>query len=114
MRTPIGSTRSCGASTPASASADWLAIHYQKRTLLALRITHVLAFFMGSMFILYSDLDTLDYFLYGLLGFVLLALACWSRPTGARGTASTSTTARWPKASACSSSGPRPASRAAT
>jgi|APFre7841882724_1041349.scaffolds.fasta_scaffold00886_7 hypothetical protein len=54
--------------------ADWLAIHYQKRTLLALRITHVLAFFMGSMFILYSDLDTLDYFLYGLLGFVLLAL----------------------------------------
>jgi hypothetical protein len=55
--------------------ADWLAIHYQKRTLLALRITHVLAFFMGSMFILYSDLETLDYFLYGLLGFVLLALA---------------------------------------
>lgn len=54
--------------------ADWLAIHYQKRTLLALRITHVLAFFMGSMFILYSDLETLDYFLYGLLGFVLLAL----------------------------------------
>jgi hypothetical protein len=55
--------------------ADWLAIHYQKRTLLALRVSHVLAFFMGSMFILYSDLDTLDYFLYGLLGFVLLALA---------------------------------------
>jgi hypothetical protein len=55
--------------------ADWLAIHYQKRTLLALRITHVLAFFMGSMFILYSDLETLDYFLYGLLGFVLLTLA---------------------------------------
>jgi hypothetical protein len=54
--------------------ADWLAIHYQKRTLLALRVSHVLAFFMGSMFILYSDLDTLDYFLYGLLGFVLLAL----------------------------------------
>jgi hypothetical protein len=55
--------------------ADWLAIHYQKRTLLALRFTHVLAFFMGSMFILYSDLETLDYFLYGLLGFVLLTLA---------------------------------------
>lgn len=55
--------------------ADWLAIHYQKRTLLALRVSHVLAFFMGSMFILYSDLETLDYFLYGLLGFVLLALA---------------------------------------
>jgi hypothetical protein len=55
--------------------ADWLAIHYQRRTVLALRVSHVLAFFMGSMFILYSDLDTLDYFLYGLLGFVLLALA---------------------------------------
>jgi hypothetical protein len=55
--------------------ADWLAIHYQRRTLRALRITHVLAFLMGSMFILYSDLDTLDNFLYGFLAFFAVALA---------------------------------------
>jgi hypothetical protein len=37
-------------------AADWLAIHYQRRTLMVLRIVHVLAFFMGLLFILYSDL----------------------------------------------------------
>ncbi len=55
--------------------ADWLAIHYQRLTLRALRITHVLAFLMGSMFILYSDLETLDNFLYGFLAFFAIALA---------------------------------------
>lgn len=37
-------------------AADWMAIHYQRRTLLVLRIAHVLAFAMGLLFILYSDL----------------------------------------------------------
>lgn len=37
-------------------AADWLAIHYQRRTLMVLRIVHVLAFLMGLLFILYSDL----------------------------------------------------------
>ena len=39
-------------------AADWLAIRYQRRTLMVLRIVHVLAFLMGLSFILYSDLWT--------------------------------------------------------
>jgi len=34
--------------------ADWLAICYQKKVLLTLRMTHLLAFLMGLMFILYT------------------------------------------------------------
>jgi hypothetical protein len=37
-------------------AADWMAIHYQRRTLSTLRVAHVLAFLMGLLFILYSDL----------------------------------------------------------
>jgi hypothetical protein len=37
--------------------ADWLAIHYQKKTLRTLRAGHILAFLMGLMFILFSDLE---------------------------------------------------------
>jgi Flp pilus assembly protein TadB len=40
-------------------AADWLALRYQKATLSALRSIHVLAFIMGFMFILYSDLSPL-------------------------------------------------------
>ena len=40
-------------------AADWLALRYQKATLSALRSIHVLAFIMGLMFILYSDLSPL-------------------------------------------------------
>jgi hypothetical protein len=47
--------------------ADWLAVHYQRRTVLILRIAHLLAFLMGFMFILYSDLDTQQGFLYAFL-----------------------------------------------
>lgn len=39
-------------------AADWLAIFYQKRTLRTLTITHVMAFLMGFMFILYSDFES--------------------------------------------------------
>ncbi len=53
--------------------ADWLAIHYQKRMLLALRATHVFAFLMGLMFILYSDLKTWQYFMMAFLVFFLMA-----------------------------------------
>jgi FtsH-binding integral membrane protein len=55
--------------------ADWLAIHYQKRMLLALRATHVFAFLMGLMFILYSDLKTWQYFMMAFLVFFLMAAA---------------------------------------
>lgn len=44
------------------AAADWLAIHFQKRVLLAMRGIHVLAALMGIAFVAYSDLpgDLLD------------------------------------------------------
>ena len=35
--------------------ADWLAIHFQKRVMFVLRITHVMALLMGVMYIAYSD-----------------------------------------------------------
>ncbi len=53
--------------------ADWLAIHFQKRTLLGLRTTHVLAFFMGLMFLLYSELKSLQYFMFAFLFFFVVA-----------------------------------------
>jgi hypothetical protein len=53
--------------------ADWLAIYYQKRMLFTLRATHFFAFFMGLMFILYSDLKTWQYFMNAFLLFFVLA-----------------------------------------
>jgi hypothetical protein len=53
--------------------ADWLAIHFQKRTLTVLRVTHILAFLMGLMFILYSDYETWPYYMFAFLLFFLIA-----------------------------------------
>jgi hypothetical protein len=53
--------------------ADWLAIHFQKRTLRVLRVTHILAFLMGLMFILYSDYETWSYYMFAFLLFFLIA-----------------------------------------
>jgi len=53
--------------------ADYLAIHFQKRALATLRVTHMLAFLMGFMFILYSDLDTWPYYMFAFLLFFLIA-----------------------------------------
>ncbi len=53
--------------------ADWLAIHYQKLTLRILRTTHVLAFLMGFMFILFSDLRTQEIYMIAFLVFFALA-----------------------------------------
>jgi len=53
--------------------ADWLAIHFQKKTLMVLRITHILAFLMGLMFILYSDYQTWPYYMFAFLLFFLIA-----------------------------------------
>jgi hypothetical protein len=55
--------------------ADWLAIHYQAKTLRTLRVSHVLAFLMGLMFILFSELDTAPYFMYAFLAFFAIAAA---------------------------------------
>jgi len=54
-------------------AADWLAIYFQKRMLLALRTTHLLALLMGLTYIIYSDLLPKQYFLYVFLGFLVLA-----------------------------------------
>jgi hypothetical protein len=54
-------------------AADWLAIHFQKRTHLALRATHLLALLMGLMYIAYSDMVPMRIFLYGFLGFFVMA-----------------------------------------
>lgn len=45
-------------------SADLLAIHYQRKSLRALRITYVLALTMGVLFVVYSDFETHPYLLY--------------------------------------------------
>lgn len=53
--------------------ADWLAIHYQKRILLTLKITHIMAFLMGFAFILYSDFNAVQILLFAFLGFFSIA-----------------------------------------
>ena len=64
-------------------TADYMAIHYQKKTLRTLRITHVLAFAMGALFVLYSDLMTWQVLLYLFLGCFVVATFV-QRLSGAR------------------------------
>ncbi len=45
-------------------AADWLAIHFQKRILLAMRMTYTLAALMGIAFMCYSDLPAQDYMIF--------------------------------------------------
>jgi len=54
-------------------AADWLAIYFQKRYLLVLRATHILAALMGLMYILYSDLIALRVFLVAFVIFFVFA-----------------------------------------
>jgi hypothetical protein len=56
-------------------AADWLALYFQRRMLIALRATHLLAMLMGLMYIIYSDVLPDRYFLYAFLGFFVLAAA---------------------------------------
>ncbi|GLQ52324.1 hypothetical protein ACFFJT_01390 [Dyella flava] len=53
-------------------SADWLALHFQKRVLLALRITFTVAALMGISFTFYAHLAQQDNMIY----FFLLLFAC--------------------------------------
>lgn len=53
--------------------ADWLAIRYQTLSLQVLRLTHVLAFLMGLLLILYSDLAKWEVFLLAFLGLFVTA-----------------------------------------
>ncbi|WP_019466444.1 DUF4231 domain-containing protein [Dyella japonica] len=48
-------------------AADWLAIHFQKRVLLALRLTYVLAALMGIAFAFYAHLSEQDFLIYTFL-----------------------------------------------
>jgi hypothetical protein len=56
-------------------TADWLAIHFQKRFLMLLRSTHVLALLMGMMYIAYSDVYAAKTFIIAFVGFFLVAAA---------------------------------------
>jgi hypothetical protein len=53
--------------------ADRLAVRFQRRVLLTLRAVHVLAFCMGLMFILYTDVRGLSYYMFAFLTFFLVA-----------------------------------------
>lgn len=54
-------------------AADWLAIHFQKRVLLTLRATHVCVLLMGVAYVSYTDFSSERYFLFVLLGLMLVA-----------------------------------------
>lgn len=53
--------------------SDWLAIYYQKLTLHVLKVTHLLAFLMGFMFILFSDLRSKESYMVAFLLFFALS-----------------------------------------
>jgi hypothetical protein len=53
--------------------ADWLAIYYQKLTVMTARITHVLSFFMGVLFILFADFRTWPLLMVAFLLFFAIA-----------------------------------------
>jgi hypothetical protein len=65
-------------------AADWLAVRYQRLTLLTFRLLHILAFAMGMTFLLYSDLATRPVFLAAfLLAFVsAIGIQYFSRRRG--------------------------------
>ncbi|WHZ20507.1 MAG: hypothetical protein OJF55_002656 [Rhodanobacteraceae bacterium] len=79
--TPSGS----GDGAPSSPSAlfraaDWLAIHFQRRVLLAMRVIYLVAFVMGVAFTMYDNLPEQDNMLYVFLflfatGVVVSAIA---------------------------------------
>ncbi len=49
---------------PLFRSADWLALHFQKRVLLAMRMSYVVAGLMGIAFAVYDNLSNADAFIY--------------------------------------------------
>ena len=49
-------------------AADWLAIHYQKKVLLTLRVTHVCALLTGLAYISYTDLQSVRWLIVLILG----------------------------------------------
>ncbi|GJM13684.1 MAG: hypothetical protein DHS20C12_20870 [Pseudohongiella sp.] len=64
--------------------ADYLAIHYQKKVIRTLRLSHLFAFLMGLMFLLYSDFSASRSFLVSFVG--LFAVAALLQFVSQRGT----------------------------
>jgi hypothetical protein len=59
-------------------AADWLAIHYQKRVHIALRLIYGFAAAAGVCFIAYADLEDQDHMIYPYLAFLLASvLLAW-------------------------------------
>lgn len=48
-------------------AADWLAMHFQKRVLLAMRVIYLIAFVMGVAFTIYDNVADQDHMLYAFL-----------------------------------------------
>ena len=92
-------------------AADWLAIHFQKRVLLALRSTYTLAALMGIAFTCYAHLPEQNYLIYCSCCCSGLVPSWPCSPGAVNGIASIWTTARWRKACAYSSTGGAQASR---
>ncbi|MGH8042317.1 MAG: hypothetical protein ACREPN_09770 [Rudaea sp.] len=49
---------------PLFRAADWLALHFQKRVLLAMRMSYIVAGLMGIAFTVYDNLSNADAFIY--------------------------------------------------
>jgi hypothetical protein len=56
-------------------AADWLAIHFQRRVLLAMRVIYLLAFVMGVAFTVYGNFSGVDNMLYLFLGLFVVGIA---------------------------------------
>ncbi len=54
-------------------AADWLAVHFQKRFLLTLRVSHACVFLTGLAYISYTDFYSTRLFLFMVLGLMLTA-----------------------------------------
>jgi hypothetical protein len=56
-------------------AADWLAIHYQKRRLWVLRLTHICVLLMGVAYVSYTDYSSKRWLIFALLGLMMTAMA---------------------------------------
>ena len=54
-------------------AADWLAVHFQKRFMLTLRVSHACVFLTGLAYISYTDFYSTRLFLFMVLGLMLAA-----------------------------------------
>ena len=55
-------------------AADWLAIHFQRRFMLTLRVSHLCVFLTGLAYISYTDFYSAKTFLFIVLGLMLAAI----------------------------------------